>query len=595
MTFDAVGRPRRGHWDVSFAGTEVADATQTVVIDTRAGDDDAASVAAPVRAVTETDDESEPGGTPAVRKQSLGRASAIMAMGSLVSRILGLGRQYLFAQVVAASAVATAFNVANTMPNYLLMVLNAGILNAVLIPQITRAMKDDDGGQVFVDKLLTAAFGAIALLTVAATAAVPWLIQWTNKQDGDALRLSIMFGFICMPQILFYGLYSVLGNVLNARDQFAAFMWAPALANVVQIGGLGYFLWRWGLQTNPSTWTPEMVWTLAGSTTLGIAVQAFILVPPLVKGGFRYRPRFGLRGSGLGEASRMVGWTFSALLVSLAGGLIVQIVLTSLPDQPGVGGFASYNFAMLIFTLPHGLITVSILTALFPQMSRSWQDGDVAGLRRLVNKALSTPAVAIIPASIAMIVLARPLVDVMLRLPAGQSEPVVLALQIMCLGILGYGISVLQQRYCYARGEGRDNFLYQGLLTLVQVLCAVLGVWLAPDRWVLPIVAMGVVVGNWGQSLLWMAVARRQLDGLGLHEVVRLWTRLLIASLLAGGTAWLAVYGMSGFGRSWLLSVLTCAVAGLCFGLVFLAAARLMRIREVDGMLAPVLRRLKLA
>ncbi|MEL4503617.1 murein biosynthesis integral membrane protein MurJ [Luteococcus sp. H138] len=528
----------------------------------------------------------------AQKTDSVARNSALMAMGSLASRILGFGRQYLFAQVVAASAVATAFNVANSLPNYLLTVLNAGVLNAVLIPQITAAMKHKDGGQEFVDKLLTAAISAIALLALAGTLLSPWLVDLTNSQQGAALRLSILFGLICVPQVLFYGLYSVLGNVLNARDQFAAFMWAPALANVVQIAGLGFFLWKWGLQINPATWTMPMVWTLAGSTTLGIATQAFILIPPLVKGGFRYRPRWGLRGSGLGSASRMVGWTLTALLVSLAGGLLVQIVLTSLPDAPGIGGFASYNFAFLIFALPHGLITVSVITALFPQMSRAWQGGDVRELRRLLIRALKTPAVAVIPASAAMIAMADPIVDVMLRLPDSQSGPVVLALRIMSFGILGYGISVLQQRYCYVREEGRDNFYYQGFLTLIQVLSAVLALWFLPDRWVLPAVALGLVVGNWGQSLVWMLVARRQLGGLGLNGVFRLWTRLAIASVAAGGTAWLAVYGMSGLGRSWLLSLASCAVAGLCFGLVFVAGAKLLRIREVDELLAPVLRRL---
>ncbi|ROR54397.1 putative peptidoglycan lipid II flippase [Luteococcus japonicus] len=598
VTFGAVGLPQRAEWDVSVAGTEVADMTETVVLLPQEVVSGAPRVEPAVPAPAA---EQEPeGAAEPVRKDSVGRASVIMAMGSLVSRILGFGRQYLFAQVVAASIVGDAFNVANTMPNYLLMVLNAGVLNALLIPQITAAMKHDDGGQVFVDKLLTAAFGAILGLAVIGTVATPWLVDWTSSLSGAALHLSILFGYICLPQIFFYGLYSVLGNVLNARNRFAAFMWAPALANVVQIVGLIAFLHQWGQQTNPSVWTPAMVWTLAGTTTLGIVMQAFVLVPPLVASGFRYRPRFGLRGSGLGSASKMAGWTVSALLFSLGGGLVVQWVLTNVVKHQGaggeaVGGLTSYNYAMLIFALPHGLITVSILTALFPQMARVWQAGDVREMRRLCTRALSTPAVAIIPSSAGLFVLAEPLVHVMLRLSVHDAQPVVTALRILSFGILGYGISVLQQRYCFAREEGRHNFLYQGLLTVVQVAFALAALWLVEPYLALPLVALGVVVANWGQSLLWMAVARRQLGGLGLDSVVRLWVRLVIASVLAGGVAWLAVYGMTGFGRSWLLSALTCAVAGLCFGLVFLAASRILHIREVDELLAPVLRRLHLA
>lgn len=531
-------------------------------------------------------------------KASVGRASAIMAMGSLASRILGFVRQYLFAQVVATSLVADAFQIANTMPNYLLMVLNAGVLNAVLIPQITAAMKRDD--QVFIDKLLTAAFTAILGLAVVGTALTPWLVDWTSRLTGPALHLSILFGFICMPQILFYGLYSVLGNVLNARDRFGAFMWAPALANVVQIIGLMAFLGQWGKQIDPSTWSSAMIWTLAGSTTLSIALQAIVLIPPLVASGFRYRPRFGLRGSGLGSAGKVVGWTLSALLVSLVGGFVVQWVLSGVVERqvlggPAIGGKAAYDFAMLIFALPHGLITVSIITALFPQMARTWQDGDVRGLAGLVTRALKSPAVAVIPCSVGLFVLAEPLVNVMLRLPAHDAAPVVLALRILSFGILGYGISVVQQRYCFVREEGRHNFYYQGFLTLLQVGFALVALWAVSPQWALPLVAVGVVVANWAQSIVWMVIANRQLGGLGLGDVVRLWTRLLIASVLAGTNAWLVVLGMPSLGSGWLFSVLTCCLAGLAFGVVFLAVSRILHIREVDDLLRPVLRRLHLA
>lgn len=575
----------------------------------RAGTDDDAP--APARGIVDdplvADDEpadevlAEASGTkPPTGSASVGRASAIMAAGSLVSRILGFVRLYLFTAVAGVMAAADAFNVANTMPNYLLMVLNAGVLSAVLIPQITAATKRDDGGQEYVDRLLTASFACIAVLTVAGLAASPWLIRGTSSLHGPALRLAVLFGYICMPQVLFYGLYAVLGNVLNARDQFAAFMWAPALANVVQIAGLGWFLWRWGAQPDPATWTWPMVWTLAGSTTLGIAVQALALVPPLLQGGFRYRPRWGLRGSGLGEASRMVGWTVTALLVSLAGGLVVQKVLTAMVPPHGhhdspVGGQSAYQNAMLVFALPHGLITISILTAIFPRMSRAWADGDVRGLRHEVVRGLTTPAVLVIPCSAALFVLARPVVDVMMHLGPQSAGAVAGALRILSIGILGYGISVLQQRYCFARGEGRANLAYQAFLTAIQVAAALVALWLVPPVQALPVVAWGVVVGNWAQSLVFMAVARRQLGGLDLGRVARLWTRLLLASVPAAGVCWLVVDGMRMFAPTWLLALATCALGGLAFGLVFLAISRILHVREVEEVLAPVLRRVGLA
>lgn len=585
MVIGQVDYPRRGRWEVSVD---------------EPGLDEAAVVNEPVDPSQDPVVEPERATTSAATSPSVGRSSALMAAGTLMSRILGFVRNALFASVVGISLAGEAFNVANTMPNYLLTVLNAGILQAVLIPQITAAMKHEDGGQEFIDKLLTAAFGAILAVTLVGTAISPWLIQWTSGLRGAALHLSILFGFICMPQILFYGLYSVLGNVLNARDRFAAFMWAPALANVVQIAGLGVFLAQWGQQTDPAKWSTEMVWTLAGSTTLSIAVQALVLIPPLVASGFRYRPRFGLRGSGLGAASKMVGWTVTALVIALGGGFVVQKVLTSAATHapaggPAVGGITAYNFAMLIFTLPHGLVTVSIITALFPQMTRAWQADDLKQMRRLLTRALSMPAVLIIPASVGILVLAEPIVHVLLQLSPRDAQPVVLALQIMSFGILGYGFSVLQQRYCFAREAGRENLAYQSFLTAIQVAFALGALWFAPKHWVLPLVAVGLVVGNWAQSLVFIAVARRQMGGLRLAGVLRLWTRLAIASVLGGGTAWLVVHGMSGFGRSWVLSVAICALGGMAFGLVYLAVSKLLHIHEVDEVFNPVLRRLHLA
>ncbi len=528
---------------------------------------------------------------------SLGRASAIMAMGSLASKILGMVRTSMLAGALGVVAAADAFGIANTAPNIIFTLLNGGVLNAVLIPQITKAMKRPDGGRDFVDRLLTAAFAAIALVTVLAIAATPWVVDVTSSLQGAPLHLAVLFGYLTLPQIFFYGVYAVLGNVLNARDQFAAFMWAPALANVVQITGLAAFLVQWGKHDSALGWTMPMIWTLAGTATLGIIAQAFVLIPPLVKGGFRWRPRWGLRGQGMGAASRMLGWTLTALVIAQAGGIVVSNALTSL-NGPGRGGverpgYAAYNNALMIFFLPHGLLTVSILTALFPRMTRVWNDRDVKGLRALVVQGLTVPAVGIIPATALIVALAHPIVQAIFPgLRASEVDGVARSLQLMSLGLLAFGISTLQQRYSFAREEGRQNLAYQVLLSVVQVGFALAAWFLVPPRWGLATVSLGLAVSNWMVSIVFIAVANRQLGGMGLGRVLGLWTRLLIASAAGAGTAWLVSYGMTMFRPGWVMSVLVCVLGGIAFGLVFLAGAKLLRILEVDELTAPIRRRL---
>ena len=178
------------------------------------------------------------------------------------------------------------------------------------------------------------------------TAAAPLLVRlYASTLDPATLQLSVTFAFICLPQIFFYGLYTVLGQVLNARGQFAAFFWAPVAANVVSSPAC----WRSSCSTRPSrrwrTTHSPMIWLLAGSATLSIAAQGLILVAPLWRSGFRFRPRWGFRGVGLRGASTVALWTFAALAVSQLAFIVTSQVLGTV--RGGRPGRASYSYAFL--------------------------------------------------------------------------------------------------------------------------------------------------------------------------------------------------------------------------------------------------------
>lgn len=526
---------------------------------------------------------------------SVARSSLVMAIGSMVSRVLGLVRQSLLTSVVGVLATANAFAVANTLPNYVYMLLSAGLLNAVLIPQITKAMKRDDGGKEFVDRLVTLSLTLVIGVALIATVLASWLVSGTSSLTGATYNLAVLFAYVCLPQIAFYGIYAVLGQVLNARNQFAAFMWAPVLANIVQIVGLVWFLVKWGQQPNPARWTHEMVWVLAGSTTLGIAVQGLFLIIPLVRGGFRFTPRWrGLRGSGLGAASRMAGWSFAALLVSVGGGIMVSKVLTAITSRPGNGavvGYAGQQYAFLVFMIPHAFITTSVLTALFPRMSRAVHDADAAGLRRLVRQGLTMPATAVIPASIGLAVLAVPIVKVLFGgLTSHEAVVVGETLALMAIGTLPFGITTLQQRYCFAREDGWLNLWMQLIVTGGQIVFLLIAL-AAPAKGAVLWAALGQTVGNSVAALVWLVIARRQIGPYGLGRVARLWVRLLSASVLAGALAGFVAFGLTRALPTRIGQLAICCVAGLIFVAAFWVVAQLLRITEVDEFVAPILRR----
>ncbi|KQU68215.1 murein biosynthesis integral membrane protein MurJ [Phycicoccus sp. Root101] len=524
-------------------------------------------------------------------ERSLARSSAVMAAGTVVSRVLGMAKSVMLAAVMGFAVTGDAFDVANTLPNQFYLLLAGGVLNAVLVPQITKAAHHDDGGDEFVNRLLTLSIALMAVATVVATALAPFLVQInaTSRWSDQTLALSTAFAFICLPQIFFYGLYTLLGQVLNARGHFAAYMWAPALANIVSMFGLGAFLLG-GLpaEAGVSAWTPTMIWLVAGTATLGVAAQAFALVMPLRRIGFRFRPVWGFRGVGLRSASKVAVWTFAAVAVSQLGFIVTSRVLTGSTDK------YSYSTAFLFFMLPHSLVTVSLVTALFTRVSKSVHAGRVGEVVDDLGRGLRMPAVLLVPATVGGILLAEPVLRVLLfSNNPEQVRGVAHVLMAMLLGLVPYGWLYLVQRVYYAYEDARTPFLLQLLVTVVATAFNVAIIVAGPDQAGV-VVGIGQTVSNLLAALLGFFLLRRKLGRLRLASAIQVYVRLAIASVLAAAVGWLVLrlgQGVtdSGFAGRLVVTV----VAGLAFAAAALGLAHAMRVREASQLLDPVVRRLR--
>ncbi|GGL34020.1 murein biosynthesis integral membrane protein MurJ [Phycicoccus endophyticus] len=528
---------------------------------------------------------------------SVARNSTVMAVGTFGSRVLGFVRTAMLTAVVGGALAADSFTVGNSLPTQVYVLINGGLLSAVLIPAFTRAMSHADRGRDYSDRLITLSLLVLGGSTLLMLLAAPLIVDLLSaNKDPQFLSLTTYIAYLCLPQIFFYGLYSVLGQVLNVYGRFTAFAWAPAWANVVQIAGLAWFLLEWGQQASIRTWTPAMVWVLAGTTTLGIAVQGVSLAVPLYRMGFRYRPRFGWRGYGFREVGTMAGWTIAALVLSQVSGLVQTRAMTVGASQAEhVAGNAVQQYAYSLFILPHSLITVSIVTALYPQMARAHHDGDLAGMRHWLRRGLEGPAVLVIPATAALVALARPMAATLypgLRYdPAhGIDEPadVALVLALMALGTLPFGITALKQRYCFARGDGWTNFWLVGLMAGGNILVALVAMYLTPPRYVVAVVALGMTLSSLVNAVVFVALARRQLHGLGFRPVLRLWVRLTVAAGLAGVAGWAVASLVAHRDGPWREQALGLAAGGAVLVLVFYVLARLLRIRQVDDMVGAV-------
>ncbi|WP_079045715.1 murein biosynthesis integral membrane protein MurJ, partial [Carbonactinospora thermoautotrophica] len=431
------------------------------------------------------------------RRHSLLKSSAIMALGTIVSRLTGFLRNILLVTALGTGILADTYNVANTLPNIVYALLVGGTLNAVFVPQIVRAMKEnEDGGEAYVNRLLTLTGVVLLGITVVTVLAAPLIIalyagKYTTPGFEQDFDHAVTFARYCLPQMFFYGLYVMLGQVLNARDRFGAMMWTPILNNVVVITTFGLFIWVSARGDLRQTITPEELRLLGVGTTLGIVVQALSLVPFVTATGFRLRPRFDWRGVGLGKAAGLAKWMLLLVLANQIGYWMVVKVATTAEaiaqeQRLGVGvGLTPYQNASLLFQLPHSIITVSIMTALMPRLSRAVADGRLDEVRDDLSDSLRTAAVAIVPAAFAFLALG-PSITGMMYAPVGPEDARYIGYVLMgfAVGLIPFSAHHLVIRSFYAFEDTRTPFWICVWINAANVIGALLSLVLLPTQWI---------------------------------------------------------------------------------------------------------------
>ena len=483
--------------------------------------------------------ETEPSTAPA----NLGRASAMLASGTIVSRILGFIRVAVLAAAVgqASSAAADAFGVANQLPNSIYALVAGGVLSAVLVPQIVRAGLHADGGQRFINRIITLGVVIFLAVTVAATLAAPALISLYAEQSVDggrgfspaALSLATAFAYWCLPQIFFYALYSLLSEVLNARNMFGPFTWAPVLNNVVAIGGLVAFMVLFGgaeSNSSPSGWGIDRILLLAGTATLGIAAQALVLFLFWRRAGLRFRPEFRWRGVGLGSAGRAAGWLFGMILVMQLAGLVSTRVAT-LGSAEGAS-VATLQASWLVFVLPHSVVAVSIATAYFTRMSNHAARGDLVAVREDLSSSLRSIGLLIVFSTVALAVVAYPFAR-FFEDKYGNIVATGTVILAFVPGLVLYSALFVIQRVFYALDETRTAFFMQcvqsGLYAAGALACTAL-----PAQWIGVGLALVTGVSVSTQAVIAIVVVRRRLGGMDGAIVLKRHLQYFGLALVAG-------------------------------------------------------------
>ncbi|SIQ56211.1 murein biosynthesis integral membrane protein MurJ [Micromonospora avicenniae] len=533
-----------------------------------------------------------------VAETSAAANSAVMAVGSLVSRGTGFLRNLMIGAALG-NLVGNVYTTAQFLPNQVYEFLLGGVLTSVLIPVLVRRSKaDPDRGEAYAQRLLTLAVLALAAAALIAVLLAPVLTTlYASGKDPAYTGLVTKLSWLMLPMLFFTGLSALIAAVLNTRGHFAAPMWAPILNNLVVIGTFGLYILFYGAKAiRPEDMGWGRILLVGGGTLLGVAVQSAGLLPALRKVGFRWKLRFDFRELGLRELARLGGWMFCYVAVNQLGLFVIVNVLTRAAGEDSAG-LLIYNNVFLLLMMAHGIIAVSIITALMPRMSAAAADGRFHEVTADLSRGTRMVTAVLAPIAVCYAVLAAPIAVVVFQYGAFSGDNAVATstvLLVAALALVPFAISQLFTFAFYALPDTRTPALVNIPVVVLRVLIQV-GLYLAFSR---TFAAAGMMLGN---AISYVAAAvisaillRPRIGRIGLGAIMRTMGRVIVAALGAALVGFLVVTVLPGdsaqLGRG--EAVLQLVIGGAAIGVTYLALAMALRIGEITEVVGMVRRRL---
>jgi putative peptidoglycan lipid II flippase len=528
-----------------------------------------------------------------MKSHDLYRASGIMAVGTILSRITGFIRGLLIVAVLGTALLADTYNVANTMPNILYNLLVGGALTAIFVPQLVRSFKDEDGGHAFASRLVTTI--SIILLALVAVGVIfaPFLVRlyapefFTTGFEHER-DIAIAFTRYCLPQIFFLGLFTMLGQVANSRGSFGPLMWAPIANNIVGIVIFAAVLY-YSPALTVATITDAQIQILGWGTTFAIVVQALILIPVVYRSGIRIRPMWGIQG--LGKSFTLAGWTLLYVFISQVGYLVTVNVATSAAVRSAKDGITTgvgvtpFSNAYLIMLLPYSIVTISIVTAMLPHLSRLAIDKKVDEVREQLVRAIRMVGVITVPSAVALL-LFGPLITEVLFFGIGSEDSryIGYVLSALSFGLVAFSINLILIRGFNAFEDTRTQVSSILVINVISVGLSYLFLSTLQNKWVTVGLGAAFSISYLVGLFVTLFLLKRHIGKLALRDFAPQHFRLFLASLIAMVPLfaisiyfdWVGAKSSSGIRALELLFVMVISFIGFFF------TARLLRIEEVS-------------
>ncbi len=499
---------------------------------------------------------------------SLARSTMVMATGTLLSRITGLLRVAVLVGTlgVSESRLADVYNVANTTPNVIYELALGGVLSSIFVPVFVevRRLRGFRQARYVANSVMTVALVVLGLIAVVTVLTAPWIIRLyihtgSPAERADAQRVGGQLLAMFMPQIVFYGVGSVMTGLLNANRRFGVPMFAPVLNNLVVIAvGLTFHALVGSKVPQVGDLTAGEKGLLGIGTTLGVVAMTMAQWPFLRRIGFRYSFVWDLRDPAIRKMARLSAFTIGYVVTNQLGYLVIPILAYGVR-----GGYTAYSTGFAFFQLPHGGLTAAVL----------------------------------LPATIGYLVLAGPIVHLLLAhgiVSPNSSSTVLLTrtLVMFVLGLVPFSTFQLLLRAFYALQNTRTTFLVNIVATGTNVVANLVLFWVLPTAWKVPGLALGQSVAYAVGSVLLLARLAPRIGGLDVRPVLRVLARMLFASLIMGVVTALASGLVAAAAGDRTVGSLLTVTAGVAAGLAtYLVTVRALRIEELRLVLIMIRRR----
>jgi putative peptidoglycan lipid II flippase len=515
------------------------------------------------------------------------RASSVMAAGTIVSRITGLIRNLLIVALLGTAILGDTYNVANTMPNILYNLLIGGALTAVFVPQIVRSLRDLDGGAAFISRLFTLTITFLFLLTLIGIIFSPQIVnlyapEYAGRVEFDTTVTLMRY---CLPQIFFLGLFALLGQITNAKGKFGPMMWAPALNNIIAIG-----LFTWFLTSKDEFILGQIsqndLALLGIGTTFGYVAQAFILFPVLVKSGVKLSIKFDWANSQILKSFKLASWSFLYALISQLSYLVTINIATSaavksLSEGVTTGvGYTPYSNAYLILILPHSIITVSVVTALLPQISNYVIDKKIELVNESLTKTIKLIGVFTVPSTLIMFAFGPLIANVLyFGISTEDANYLGLVLSAFAFGLIPVSINLVLLRGLNAFENLKSQVIGNFIMNLISVVLSLLAAIYLEPKWVtVGLAAIFTIHYFIGVSISFYLIKRHKVD-LPIFKMLVFYLKLIVIFGLVLAPIWVVRDHLPGGNLIQISLVTSISVV------FYLGISKLLKITEVTSLL----------